>query len=110
MRAVEAMDAGGIGDEDRIGAADEQAALDDADDAADALLQPRRIGDVAEAAVEHAIAAVGDEGLARLRSRSLATAPSASRRRLVPPDQTSRPRPGPGLACRADRPACCRRR
>ena len=64
-RAVEAMDAGCIGDEDRIGAADEQAAFDHPDDAPDALLQPRRIGDGAEIAVENAVAAVGDKRLAR---------------------------------------------
>src|SRR6185312_6092083 len=64
-RAVEALDAGRVGDEDRIGAADEKAALDDANDAPDALFQPRRIGDRSEAAIDNAIAAIRDEGLAR---------------------------------------------
>src|SRR6185437_13375704 len=66
-RAVEAVDAGRVGDEDRIGSADEEAALDDADDAPDAILQSRRIGDRAEAAVEDPVAAVGRERLARRR-------------------------------------------
>ena len=44
-RAVEAVDAARVGDEDRIRAADEEAAFHHPDDAADALLQPRRIGD-----------------------------------------------------------------
>src|SRR5262249_2197714 len=65
--AVETMDTGRIGDEDRIGPADEQAALDHPDDASNALLEPRRIGDGAEAAVENSVAAIGDEGLARRR-------------------------------------------
>ena len=43
-RAVEANDALRAGDEYRIGAADEQAALDHADDAADAVLEPSRVG------------------------------------------------------------------
>ena len=89
MRAVEAMDAAGIGDEDRIGPADEEAAFDHPDDAPDALLQPRRIGDRAEAAIEDAVAAVGDEGLARRASAAAwRLAPSASSRALV----TSRPK------------------
>ena len=67
-RAVEAMDALPVGDEHRIGAADEKAALDHPDDAADAVLEPRRVGDGAgEAAIENAVAAVGDEQVARRR-------------------------------------------
>ena len=54
------MDARGIGNEHRTGAADEEPALNHADDAADALLQPCRIGDRAEAAVEDVVAAVGE--------------------------------------------------
>ena len=63
-RAVEAVDTGRVRDEHRIGAADEKTAFDHPDDAPDARLQPRRIGDRTEAAVENAIAAVGDERLA----------------------------------------------
>ncbi len=66
-RAIEAMDAGRVGHENRIGPTDEEAAFDHPDDAPDALLQPRRIGDGAEAAIENSVAAVGDEGLARRR-------------------------------------------
>ena len=69
--AVEAMDAGRVGHEDRIGAADEQPAFHHADDAPDAFLQSRRIGDAAEIAVENAVAAVGDEGRARRRLRAV---------------------------------------
>ena len=64
-RAVEAVDAVRVGDKDRIGAADEQAAFHHTDDVPDALLQPRRIGDAAEIAIENAVAAVGDKGLRR---------------------------------------------
>jgi len=63
-RAVEAMHAGGISDEDQIGAADEKAAFDHPDDALNALLQARRISDGTETAVENAVAAVGNEGIA----------------------------------------------
>jgi hypothetical protein len=62
--AVEAVDAIRVGNEDRIGAADEKAAFDHPDDAPDALLQSRRIGDRTEAAVENAVAAIRDERLA----------------------------------------------
>ncbi len=66
--AVEAMEPLAVRDEHRVGAADEKAALDHPDDASDAVLQPRRVGDGAgEAAVENAIAAVGDEQLTRRR-------------------------------------------
>jgi hypothetical protein len=61
---VKAMDTGRVGDEDRIGAADEEAALYHANDAPDAFFQSRRISDPAEVAIENAIAAVGNEGLA----------------------------------------------
>ena len=71
------------------GPADEQAALDHPDDAADALLQPRRVGDRAEAAVEDAVAAVGDEGLARRRQPQLGDRRPAPRGRAL---VTSRPK------------------
>ena len=64
-RAVEAVDAGCIGHENRIGAADEKSAFHDADDAPDALLQPRRIVDAAKIAIENAVAVVGNKGMAR---------------------------------------------
>ena len=64
--AVEAMDPLPVRDEHRVGAADEKAALDHPDDAADAVLEPRRVGDGAgEVAIENAVAAIGDEHLAR---------------------------------------------
>ena len=63
-RAVEAMHACGVGNKHRIGAADEQPALDDADDPPDALVQMRRIGNAPEVAIENVIAVVGDERLA----------------------------------------------
>src|SRR5258708_2863005 len=66
-RAVKAVDAGRICDEDWAGAADEQATLNDPDDAPDALLQPRRIDDRTEAAMDNVVAAVGDERDARRR-------------------------------------------
>src|SRR5438093_4840071 len=66
-RAVEPMHAGCIGDEDRIGPADEEPAFDHSDNAPDALLQPRWIGNGTEAAVENAISTVGDEGAVCLR-------------------------------------------
>ena len=62
-RAVQPVDAGRVGDKDRIGAADEQAAFHHTDDVPDALLQPRRIGDAAEIAIDDAVAAVGDKRL-----------------------------------------------
>ena len=74
-RAVEAMNAGGVGDEHRIGAADEQPALDDADDTPDALVQLRRIGNAPEVAIENVIAVVGNERLACRRHAQYA--PSA---------------------------------
>ena len=89
-RAVEAMDALAVGDEHRIGAADEKAALDHADDAADAILEPRRVGDRAgEAAVEDAVAAVGDE-----QARPPATAAAGPPRRTprAPHRTTSMPK------------------
>jgi carbohydrate kinase (thermoresistant glucokinase family) len=52
-----------IGDEDVLGATDEQPAFDHADDAPDAFLEPCWIGDLTEPAVEDAIAAVGNERL-----------------------------------------------
>ena len=70
-RALETVDAGCIGDEDRIGAADEKAAFDHPDDPADALLKPRWIGDGAKVAIKNAVAAVGDERLARRRQAQL---------------------------------------
>src|SRR5260370_31611631 len=60
-RAVEAVDAGGVGDKDRIGAADEKAALDHPHDAPHALLPARRVRDKTEAAVKNSIAAVRDK-------------------------------------------------
>jgi hypothetical protein len=66
-RAVEAVDAGRVGDEDRIGTADEKAAFDNADNPPNTLLKPRRVSDRTKAAVKNAIAAVGGEGLARRR-------------------------------------------
>src|SRR5690349_8728020 len=60
-RAVESADAGCIGDEDRIGAADEEAAFNNANDAPDALLKARRVSNKTEGAVENAIAAVRGE-------------------------------------------------
>ena len=63
--AIEAVDAGRIGDKDRIGAADEKPAFHHADDAPDALVQSRWIGDAPEVAVENAVAAVGDKRCAR---------------------------------------------
>src|ERR1700722_12032393 len=59
---IEAVDAGRIGNKDRVGAADEKPAFHHADDSADALIQSRRIGDAAEVAVENAVAAVSDKG------------------------------------------------
>ncbi len=70
-RALEAMDAIAIGDENRFRAADEKTAFDHADDKSDACLEPRQIVDGSEAAIENAIAAVGDEGLARGRPAQL---------------------------------------
>src|ERR1700751_1368138 len=66
-RTVEAVHAGLTGDQDGIGPADEQPALDHPDDAPDAFFQPRRIGDDTEAAVENTVATVGDESLAGRR-------------------------------------------
>ena len=67
-RAVEAMDSLRVCHEHRIGTADEKAALDHPDDAADSFLEPRRVGDgTGEAAVEDAVAAIGDKQLARRR-------------------------------------------
>src|SRR5262245_20160157 len=66
-RAVEAVHAGSVGDEDRIGAADEKSAFDRPDNASDALLELRRIGDRTETTVENAVTAIGDEGLIRAR-------------------------------------------
>ena len=66
-RTVEAVHASCVGNEDRIGAADEKSACDHPDNALDALLEPRRIGDRTETAVENAVAAVGDEGITRGR-------------------------------------------
>jgi len=65
VRTVEPAHTGSVGDKDHVGAADEQPAFDHADDAADALLEPGRIGDGGEAAVEYAVTAVGDERLPR---------------------------------------------
>jgi hypothetical protein len=64
-RAVEAVDAGRIGHEDRIGAADEKPAFHHTDDSPDALVQSRRFSDAAEIAIKDAVAAVGHKGLAR---------------------------------------------
>src|SRR5699024_3766884 len=66
-RAVEAVDAGSARNEDRIGPADEEAALDGADDAPDAPLQPCGVGNGIERAIENAVTAVGHERLARGR-------------------------------------------
>jgi hypothetical protein len=66
-RAFEAMHAGGISDEDQIGTADEKAAFDHLDDALNALLEARRISYGTETAVEHAVAAVSNEGIASRR-------------------------------------------
>ncbi len=63
-RTIKAMDAGRVCDEDWIGAADEEAAFQHSDDAPDALFQSRRISDATEVAIENAVAAVGNEGLA----------------------------------------------
>jgi len=60
-RAIEAVDAGCVGDKDQAGPADEKAAFDYTDDTPYALLQPRRLSDRTKAAVENAVAAVGDE-------------------------------------------------
>jgi hypothetical protein len=57
---VEATDAGGIGDKDGISAADEKAALHDADNPPDALIHPRWIDNGIEAAIENAIPVIGD--------------------------------------------------
>ena len=106
-RAVQTSDAGGVGDEDRIGATDEEAAFDHTDDAPNALLQPRRVGNRIESAIEDAVAAVGDEGLAvgatsRSRTRG---AQRLERRPGWLPARMRRPRRGPARACPADRPA-----
>ena len=61
-RAVEAVDAGGVGHKDRIGAADEKPAFHHTDDSPNAPLQSRRIGDATEIAIKNAVAAVGNEG------------------------------------------------
>ena len=68
-RAVEAMDAGGVGHKDRIGAADKKTAFHHADDPPDAFVQSRRIGDAAEIAIKNAVAAVGNKGRAQRHAR-----------------------------------------
>jgi hypothetical protein len=62
--AVETVDAGCVGNKNRISAANEQAAFDHPDDVPNALLQSGRIADLIEVAIENAVATVGDEGLA----------------------------------------------
>jgi hypothetical protein len=57
------MDTSCVGDKDRIGAANEQAAFDYPDDMPNALLQSSRIADPIEVAIENAVATVGDKGL-----------------------------------------------
>src|SRR5580704_15089754 len=59
---LKAVDAGLIGHEDRIGAADEKAALHHTDDTPDAVLQSCRIVDAAEIAIKNEVTAVGDKG------------------------------------------------
>ena len=61
--AVEAVDASCVGNKDRIGAANEQAAFYHPDDVPNALLQSGRVADVIEVAIENAVTAVGDKGL-----------------------------------------------
>ena len=60
--AIKAVDSGRVGDEDRVGAADEKPAFHHADDAPDALVQSRRFSDAAEIAIKDAVAAVGENG------------------------------------------------
>jgi hypothetical protein len=64
-RAVEAMDAGCIGYENQIGAADEKPVFHHADDAPDALLEPRRVVDATKIAIKNAVAVIGNKGTAR---------------------------------------------
>src|SRR6516162_11649524 len=57
--AVEAMHAGPIGHEDRIGPADEEPAFHHTDNSPDAFVQSRGFGDAAEIAIKNAVTAVG---------------------------------------------------
>jgi len=68
--AVEAVDAGPIGHENRIGAADEKSAFHHAYNAPDALLQPRRIVDATKIAIKDKVAVVGDKRIARRRAEA----------------------------------------
>src|ERR1700722_16874728 len=65
------MNTGRVGDKYGIGAADEKAALDDADDASDAVVEMRRIRNAPEVAVEDVIAVIGNEGLAGGRNAQM---------------------------------------
>src|SRR5262245_49622788 len=63
--AFEAHDPGCIADEDRTGPANKKAAFHHPDHAANALLEPAWVGNWSEAAIEDAVATVGDERLTR---------------------------------------------
>jgi hypothetical protein len=65
--AVQTVNSVGISDEHRIGPADEQTTFHHADNVPDALIEPRRIGDAAEVAIDDPISAIGDEWLAARR-------------------------------------------
>ncbi len=82
--SLEAMNARCIGRENRIRPTDEEAALDYSDDAPNALLEPRRIGNRAKAAVENPVAAVRHKRLARCRKAQTRVGTKCFERRLVP--------------------------
>jgi len=65
--AFEAMDTIHVCDEDWPGPSDEWAAFHDSGNSADPILEPGRIGDRTECAIEKPIAAVSDLRLTRRR-------------------------------------------
>ncbi len=67
QHALEAADPVLFGNEYGAGATDEQAALDNADDSLDALLQPLGVRDRTEVAIQDAVSALSGEGPARWR-------------------------------------------
>jgi hypothetical protein len=76
------MNAGCVGDEDRMGDLDEEATFHNAHHAPDTILQPSGIGDATEPTVEDSIAAVGYERPALWRASQPGVRAEARQRRL----------------------------
>ena len=60
---LEAVNAGCVGDENNVCAADKESAFNHADNSLDTLFQLRRVGDWTKVAVQNPVAAVGTKGL-----------------------------------------------